>query len=572
MIRNLLLGLAICSVFGFSAHSQEIAAAVEGEARAPVYFLVDASGSMQGKNKADAELLLKAFSLPRDQLVSVNYFGARPETVGADLCVEDINLVPPSVRGDDFAPRLPELGGKDDSTAITNAMTSALGKIVGPAKIIVITDGGEECDANFHRVRDAYPSADIEVLQVGDRPNMELQKIEISPSSKIATPLISPVFNLHLRFGSTVQTANAWATGWYERRVWFFAILSLLVGAGLRGSSFGMRASYYEAKTKSLENKRSELLKKQDVSDEEIDNAIPKKVDKSDVQAIGTPDEWKSGFFFTVALLLGAPLILADEDYPEMMRWIMSFVLIVALSALLWYVIDKSKTTAQREDDVEFDGPQPRVIASSILGLVAIGFVVWACWIDLSAAQSAAWFVLSAGLSAALAISASAPLLFVGSKWWQYETAKSNYLRAYTEALSSTQREKRRNAKRLEDNWIRLTGANKAWRPEIEIALLSISKIWGGKVSRARDVVIDKLNSIALVAGGNAASEERIKRLEEFLDSRSVAQRIRLFLERDFTKDQMVPLGEWVALADALETKNSRKIADAYVNLAHSLA
>ena len=50
-----------------------------------------------------------------------------------------------------------------------------------------------------------------------------------------------------------------------------------------------------------------------------------------------------------------------------------------------------------------------------------------------------------------------------------------------------------------------------------------------------------------------------------------MAKRIRSFLESDYTREKMVPLDGWTSLADALEIKNDRRIATAYVELAKSL-
>ena len=153
-MRALVLNFALCLTCLCSAYSQGVDEAAPSQNDTPLYFLVDASGSMLGQNQTDAELLLSALSLPKDQLVSVTFFGSEATTPGMDLCSEDLEVPTPARRGMQFSSKLPKLG---DKTAISNAIGSVLGKITEPAKFVVITDGGEECDDNFGRIRTFTP-------------------------------------------------------------------------------------------------------------------------------------------------------------------------------------------------------------------------------------------------------------------------------------------------------------------------------------------------------------------------------------------------------------------------------
>lgn len=159
----------------------------------PTYFIVDASGSMKGKNQDEAKALLQALSLPRDQLISVTYFGAKPTAPDIDLCREELDPPEPQQRGADFQPNFPVLGGEDSQTAIGNALTSVIDARQGEGRFILITDGIEECAADFVAVRKRYPKTEILVRQVGDTPNAALQLLELEPNSQQPAPAAAPL-------------------------------------------------------------------------------------------------------------------------------------------------------------------------------------------------------------------------------------------------------------------------------------------------------------------------------------------------------------------------------------------
>lgn len=545
----------------------------------PIYFVVDASGSMQGQNKDDAELLLHALSLPRDQLVSVTYFGRKPPTPDTNLCFETLVVPIPTPRGQNFPPQFPELGGKDDQTAITNAIDEVLGKIDGPAKLIVVTDGQERCNKNFSEIRARHPNSEnveIEVRQVGDSPNSELQKLEEPPISK---PVVAPAAptspnDVDVHVTLPADDSKAWTEApWYEQRLWFFAVLGLLVSAWFWGSSFGRRANDYENATKLIEQKRREILEKGEVSEEELAAALPEELDQDSIKRVGRPDAWRSVFACVVAVALGAPLILFEFAYPEWAKWGGSVVLFLALFGLLVFVTRKALPDADGVESKSWIKSVRAKPMTVIVGLAGIGLVVWACWLDLAKAKSAAWFVLSANLSAALAIAASAPLLFVGSRWWQFEMAKSTYQHTYTQAISDSIREKRRIDKRVRDEWAGFRLQHLSWKPEIEFTLFGLmAQLFAPKARKAREAVVEKLRSIAVTSGGASASPEGRARLENLLEGRSVATRIRALIADPATQEKMVPKDEWEELAEALDSNNDRRIATAYTKMANLLS
>lgn len=557
--------------FAFAQNSSEVAVPQD---HTPVYFLVDASGSMRGQKKTDAELLLNALSLPQDRLVSITYFGSKPLATGSNLCFEEFDVPTPTIRSEPFSLDFPELGGNEDQTAITNAIELSLREIKGSYKLIVITDGGEECNKNFSDIRVRYPNANIEIRQVGDSPNAELQKLETpAPPAPPATRW-APTFNYQPRFESSNSIISAWElAGWYERRIWLVTVIGLLMSSWLLGRSFGRRANRYETETKSLETKRHELHQKEDLSEEQLDRELPKKLDEQIIKEIGKPDDWRSIFALCIAVALGVPLILFDFGYPERASWTASVIVFLSLLILLLFVTRMARPQCEKDKKPTLINSFYKVPVTFAFGVVGIGCVIWAFWVDLDAARDASWFVLTARFSGTLAVSASAPILFVGSKWWQYEIAKSNYQHAYTETVSDSIREKRLAEKQVKDDWNTFLMQHRSWGPAIEFTLIGrVARMLDRRASRARGVVIERLKSIAINAGGASASPERNQQLEGFLKSQSVADRIRTYIKSDSTKAQLTPLDDWTALAEALENKNNRQIAATYIKLAGSMA
>lgn len=184
----------------------------------PIYFVVDASGSMRNDNQSDASALLRAtvWSLPRGQPVSITYFGAKPENPEDDYCAKDVVASNPISR-ETALPPFPELGGSDDKTAIGRALESILRFAGNQPRVVLITDGGEECNADFASIRSQYADAEIKVLQVGRTQNSALKLLEIKPDSRGGSP------------NAATRTYNWDDEGWWERWLW---LVIFLVGIG----------------------------------------------------------------------------------------------------------------------------------------------------------------------------------------------------------------------------------------------------------------------------------------------------------------------------------------------------
>tara|TARA_R110001606_G_scaffold366480_2_gene521675 strand:+ start:3657 stop:5348 length:1692 start_codon:yes stop_codon:yes gene_type:complete len=413
----------------------------------PIYFVVDASGSMQGQNREEAELLLRALSLPHDQPVSMIFFGSKPETPNTNLCFEAFDVAKPLRRGQDFSPKLPDLGGKDDQTAITNAIDQVLGKIDGPAKLIIITDGEERCNKNFSEIRERHPDAEdieIEVRQVGNSPNAELQKLQERPPPKPAiTPSPSPN-KVEVHVALDPNRTNAWdQADWPERYFWLLPYMLLAVAAGFFGSSFGNTARRYNDEITRLQNQRRLADDHFAQKGERLKQNWPPFLSESDASKDGDDARRISLALFLLAFAAGLPLIVLNGATQGWAIVVQLFAPLVVL-VLLFIVPLRRK--------LRVDEALPSELANKIgLAVFAILISVTYYLIDGDLARGAAWVVLSSGFSAALAIVASAPLLFAGSQLGQLDRAKSSYKHTWDHGLDEQHRQEMAEAREKQD-------------------------------------------------------------------------------------------------------------------------
>lgn len=216
----------------------------------PVYFVVDASGSMKANNQSDAEALLRELSLPDDRPISITYFGAKPSEAGADLCTEHLEPPKATLRGADFNPHLPTLGGDGDKTAIGNALESVLRSRDGQGKFVLITDGLEECRTDYLGIRNRYPDAEINVRQVGRSPNAALELLEVAPrtnqpSAVAALPLPTPL-------PVVIHAPRDEEASW-QLRAWWIALIGI---SALAATLFCLQSA---ERTNSLQDQLAQL-------------------------------------------------------------------------------------------------------------------------------------------------------------------------------------------------------------------------------------------------------------------------------------------------------------------------
>ena len=517
----------------------------------PIYFVVDASGSMQGQNREDAELLLRALSLPHDQPVSVVFFGSKPETPNTNLCFEAFDVAKPLRRGQDFSPKLPDLGGKDDQTAITNAIDQVLGKIDGPAKLIIITDGEERCNKNFSEIRERHPDAEdieIEVRQVGNSPNAELQKLQERPPPKPAiTPSPSPN-KVEVHVALDPNRTNAWdQADWPERYFWLLPYMLLAVAA-----SFGNTARRYNDEITTLQNQRRRADDHFAQKGERLKQNWPPFLSESDASKDGDDARRISLALFLLAFAAGLPLIVLNGATQGWAIVVQLFAPLVVL-VLLFIVPLRRK--------LRVDEALPSELANKIgLAVFAILISVTYYLIDGDLARGAAWVVLSSGFSAALAIVASAPLLFAGSQLGQLDRAKSSYKHTWDHGQDEQHRQEMAEARAKQDERDRILSSIFGWM----FPPSTTTPFQRRKLQRDQDAVRKYLGSLAREVAGQAKKtndNSRLLNLHQTGDLVGAIKTVVQISELNLSEQIRTALSQ---IAEAYDSLNGSKIAVAF--------
>jgi hypothetical protein len=543
--------LAFCLAPSAFAHSK------------PIYFLVDASGSMQGQNKADAELLLRALSLPRGQLVSVVYFGKKPATPGTNLCFETLNISEPTPRGDDFAPELLDLGGRDDQTAITNAIDKVLEKAVRPSRLIVITDGKEACNTHFADIRQRHPDAEIEVRQVGDTPNPELQKLEERPPSKLPVVSTGPPINIAFSVDDSQGKETAWeAANWLARYFWVLPYALLALAAWFFGSSYGNEAQRYELAIEKLQNDRRAAAEYFARTNERLPVKWPKFLTASEAMTDGVEARKASLALVLLSCTAGIPLIILSGAYFEA-----AVAVKVATPVLILTLLFAGPRVWKNQSTVAFI-TTPKAQFALALGIIAVAAVHFV--IDGESARGAAWMVLSSGFSAALAIVASAPLLFAGSQLGKLDRVRSSYKSTWDHGIDETHREDLADARRKEEERKRFFSKISSW-------MFPASAANSEKKSRSKSLEKDKRAVIkylvALVretadAEKNAGDNATFSKLHQTDDLLRLIRAIVGIPELKLTEKTRNALAR---IADAYDTADDWMVAQAFSGAAKVL-
>lgn len=432
-MRKAVLVLALVALLAPFANAQE----------KPIYFVVDASGSMAGENKRDAEDLLAGLSLPRDQLVSVTFFGSRPAVAGIDLCNEVLDIPVPSRRGSDFPPSFPELGTQVDETAIRNALDNVLASINGPAKVILITDGKEDCNTDFLAIRTRYPDADILVRQVGGEPDAVLQELESVPAP-VPEEAIQPPTNVAVTFETAASVSPLWQDArWAERYFWTLPYVFLALSAWFFGSRYGKAAEYYDSEIAELENLKKSAAEYFIQNNERKDDDWPDFATVETAMDTAAREGKKSFAAFLLFVGSGLPLILlsgATEVWVCLTLLLTPLVLIgiVAIPTAVVALRDKSKAPGPVARFAQVRLPKG-VWWNSLLALCIAIIATAHTVVDGESTRGAAWFSLSTGFSAVLAIASSAPLVFAGGQYWKLERTKTAYKSTWDHGIDETQ-------------------------------------------------------------------------------------------------------------------------------------
>lgn len=533
------------------AHAQ--APATAATPPKPVYFVVDASGSMQGQNREDAELLLRALSLPRDQPVSVVFFGSKPATPDTNLCFERLDVAKPIPRGQDFPPALPDLGGKDDQTAITNAIDQVLGKIDGPAKLIVITDGQERCNKNFSEIRARHPNAvdvEIEVRQLGNSPNAELQKLQVRPSPKPAiTPSPSPS-KVDVQVSLDPDRTNAWdKADWPERYFWLLPYLLLAAAAGSLGSIFGKTAQLYNSEIAELQNRRRRADDYFAQHGKRQTDEWPPFLSESEASKSGDGARKNSVALLLLASAAGFPLIALSGATKE---WAIAVPLVTPLFILVLLVIALLSPSH----------PVVEVLPSKWackIGLAFFAILLSAAYyyIDGDLARGAAWVVLSSGFSAALAIVASAPLLFAGSQHGQLDRAKSSYKHTWDHGLDEQHRQEMAEARAKQEERERILARIFGWK----FPPSPTTRIPGNKRKKNQYAVETYLQSLANEVAKHAEKTNDNSTLVKLLKTGDLIGAIKTVVQISEIKLSEQMRDALLQIAEAYDTDSESKIA-----------
>ena len=197
--------------------------------------------------------------LRSDAQISVSFFGQRPENpdeiVDCEAPVPISDLEPIS----DELFSFPELGRDQDTTAIGQALLAALNAAGEHGHVVLITDGNDECASDFQSIRRNYPSARIEIYQVGDDPNTALELLELTNFSIVSSNSLeipNPVVIDFKDEKSEWETAEPLA-----RWNWLIGISILLLAIVVFGVQYGLKAHTLERHLKKL---RDEKRKSQD--------------------------------------------------------------------------------------------------------------------------------------------------------------------------------------------------------------------------------------------------------------------------------------------------------------------
>lgn len=552
----------------------------------PTYFLVDVSGSMKDGHRKEAEELLKR---EVSSLVSITYFGGKPtsaERPGA--CGEGTSVSPPAPPGA-ILPPLPELGGGDGSTGIGTALRAALAAAHEDATIVLITDGKEECLADFKTIRSEYPKATIKVLQVGSNPNTPLQLLELKPHQDLSAPEVSPeapeqgdtLPKLETKEEDTGSPENSsaldewWAdAGWPGKYLWLLAYLPVGVAAGILGASFGKMTVTVEQAIRNLEDNRRKSLEAKDATPNNFDHDFPEELNFENVSQVVRNDRFFVWLSLTIAVTLGAPLALFDGvDQVLAKGLVTAFAAAVFVGAIYWFRREKGRpaTTADPNDRPATE------IHLVIWAAILIASLTWIWLADLDVLRRAAWVPLSSNFSAALAVVASAPLLFVGAKRWSFDRAKFTYFGNYNSAMSDALRKKREQERQRQRDWENnRSELAKLMFPQATL----VGRFWSAlKVSaleRNRAIVFQEAKRIAINAGGPNPSDDANNLFENLRASDSLIAFFRTLNVKGLLKDNNQL---WLDLIAAMEGKAKgdgkgkadRNIADAFSRLASVL-
>lgn len=240
-----------------------------------VYILVDASGTMrdhQPKALKKAEAVFQL--LDPGNRVSVTYFGAkRLDSDQPVTCADEVTLGEPTFARDGV-PSFPEPGGLNGRTSIGNALAAAF-RHGGPnAKLVLITDGIEECGSDFVRLRRQFSDATIDVVQVGASQNTALNLLEIQPQDAQRSLSVPVPLPIEVVVDNPSPDERDGIYLFFEKWFWFIGFVLLAGSAAIFGRIDSDESVELEINTKEAQSYQ-ELIRQGDIEAEgDLENLI----------------------------------------------------------------------------------------------------------------------------------------------------------------------------------------------------------------------------------------------------------------------------------------------------------
>lgn len=503
-----------------------------------VYVLVDASGSME-EHKEDAEVVLTAVVdlLHPQGWASITFFGGDPGTESAFTCDSE-TIVEPARPQWTSAPDFPVLGRGEDKTAIGNAILAVLQESGGVATIIVITDGDEECDANFLEIRAQFPKAMFHVLKVGDLDVGSLHYLEASPTGTSGswqrTPARPADIVIQGPFFSLISNDESWSTsGWdeaqnfLEKYLWVFCYSFFCGGTYFLSRSFQDQTEKVIEETRKWENYNREQAKTKQPSDDNL----PEYLQRDAFEKEGNANKYRFAWMIGFAIIFSFPLAFLDDVPPKLVRYV-PIGLVVGVGVVLG--IRSLVSRAELEPQSTQEGTSvsksriPKWQRFVFVGGLIFSAILVGLFVDFDRARNAAWVPLSSGFAAALTILASTPFLFTGSRWWSLQREWHTYQIISDGVTRERVRRAAEEQRETQDQWVKLRSFIEGLSPSIPLSGGYLNRMRPGQrqaVEHKFDSVVGRLKTLLYLMGGNEASKRANERYEELFYGRRIQLR-----------------------------------------------
>ncbi len=593
MILRAGLVLASTLIWGGLASAQSTAPRFQQEApsqlepvenRDVAYFLVDASGSMgkNGKNQALPVLEKLLEELPASSMRSVTFFGGRESVTSPPYgCSEEIKVEQAEPKGEPLD-HVPILGGDKDFTAIGRALEFFFYQVGDDASVTILSDGIEQCGADFAAIRNKYPIAEINFVPVpiGVRHPLELLNIKPHKASTLheraipSAPLATVTFNITRSDDPEGARASlAWNNAyWLEKYLWLIGYSIFAASGVVFGRRFDEMSVTIEDKIQEMERYRRKRAE-QDQREVENEDDLPKSLNFATTVGKESPlVVWGSSLLLLATIML-APMAFADgltqiEAAFAGVVLLVGFVLLTAALSQLKKTLTKKQATLLPQTERELSYLQLPSGLGQRAGLTALLVtlaVLQYLFVDIQQARHAAWFVLGSNFSAALAFVASAPWLFFGARWWNYKRTAFTYHTVESATISAAIRDKRKSKL----DWDSYRQSILTWRFPVSVFNLpNWSKFGQSRALNEREAVVQRLKEIAVRAGEELP---QISDANDFYKNLLLSENLETLIEKLIEQEiKEVKKGEtlWIELAKALKSHRDRRIVEAYSKLA----